>query len=332
MATSTIPSALSFPPATFAKLSPAPYLLAHLDPTSSSASPTRPSGRSPQQCRSPTVNTGSLTHANGSAVVRLGDSAVVCGVRAEVLRTSDVPHPYRGPKDSKREIEELGLLVPNIELSTGCSPGFLPGNAPGTLAQSLTQRLLSLLHLSKLVNVEDLKVKYQPPETEDDLPDAPPELQTKAYWVLYIDLLVISLDGNPFDAAWGAILAALSDTKLPKAWWDADREAVLCSDQLSDAKSLTLGNIPASLTFAVFTTATPQKKPEDAKNWVLADPDGFEEELCNESITVVATEKSILRIEKRGGGFVGREAMRELVSHTQSRLGDWKQALNQEQR
>lgn len=265
-------------------------------------------------------------------MVRLGDSAIVCGVRAEVLRTSDIPHPYRGPEDSRREIEELGLLVPNIELSTGCSPGFLPGNAPGTLAQSLTQRLLSLLHLSKLVDVEDLKVKYQPPETEDDIPDAPPQLQTKAYWVLYIDLLVISLDGNPFDAAWGAILAALSDTKLPKAWWDPDHENVLCSDQLSDAKSLTLGNIPASLTFAVFSTAAPQKKPEDAKNWVLADPDGFEEELCNEMVTVVATEKSILRIEKRGGGVVGREGMRELVSRTQERLGDWKQALMQQQR
>lgn len=332
MATSTLPSALSFPPATFAKISPAPYLLAHLNPQSPSAAPTRPSGRSPHECRQPTINTGSLTHANGSAVVRLGDSTVVCGVRAEILRGPDIPHPYRGPADSKREIEELGLLVPNIELSTGCSPAHLPGNAPGPLAQSLTQRLLSLLHLARLVDVEDLKVRYQPPHTEDDLPDEPPRLETKAYWVLYIDLLVISLDGNPFDAAWGAVLAALSDVKLPKAWWDPDHETVLCSDQLSDAKALALGNIPAALTFAVFSTSSPQKKPEDAKNWVLADPDGFEEELCNESVTVVATEKSILRIEKRGGGVVGRDGMRELVARTQDRLADWKRALVQEKR
>jgi exosome complex component RRP43 len=326
-----IPSALSFPPATFAKLSPAPYLLAHLDPQSSSTSPTRPSGRSPHQCRSPSINTGSLTHANGSAVVRLGDSAIVCGVRAEILRSSDIPHPYRGPADSRREIEELGLLVPNIELSTGCSPAHLPGNAPGSLAQALTQRLLSLLHLARLIHVDDLKVKCQAPETEDDIPDAPPRLVTQAYWVLYIDLLVISLDGNPFDAAWGAILAALSDTKLPKAWWDADREMVLCSDKLADAKTLVLGNIPTALTFAVFTTAAPHKKPEDVKNWVLADPDGFEEELCDESVTVVVTEQSILRIEKRGGGVVGRDGIRELVTRTRERLGDWKLALTQEQ-
>ena len=257
---------------------------------------------------------------------------MVCGVRAEVLRASDIPHPYRGPADSKRETEELGLLVPNIELSTGCSHAHLPGNAPGTLAQSLTQRLLSLLHLSKLVDVEDLKIKYQPPATEDDLPDEPPRLETKAYWVLYIDLLVISLDGNPFDAAWGAVLASLSDTKLPSAWWDPDQEAVLCSDKLSDAKSLTLGNIPVALTFAVFSTAAPHKKQEDVQNWVLADPDGFEEDLCNESITIVTTSKTILRIEKKGGGVIGREGIKELVAQTQQRLGDWNQALSLEKR
>ncbi|KAK4987007.1 hypothetical protein LTR28_001918, partial [Elasticomyces elasticus] len=62
------------------------------------------------------------------------------------------------------------------------------------------------------------------PATEDDVPDEPPQLVSKAYWTLYIDLLFISLDGNPFDVAWAAVLAALKDTRLPRAWWDPDRE------------------------------------------------------------------------------------------------------------
>lgn len=330
---SALPSALSFPAATFAKLSPAPYLTAHLNPSSSSASPTRPSGRSPAEFRKPTINTGSLTHAYGSAVVRVGDTAVVCGIRPEILKTSDIPHPYRSidgnePRDQvakdSQELEELGLLVPNLELSTGCSPAHLPGNAPGTLAQSLTQRILSLLHLSGLVNGDDLRIRYQPPPTDDDVPDAPPSLVTKAYWTLYIDILFISLDGNPFDAAWAAVLAALNDTKLPKAWWDADREMVLCSDQTSDAKSLSLRTLPIASTFAIFSTASPQKKKEDAASWVLADPDAFEQSLCDETVTIVTdADKKILRIEKNGGGLVGREETRTVVERAQQRWADW---------
>ncbi len=44
----------------------------------------------------------------------------------------------------------------------------------------------------------------------------------------------------------------------------ADREAVLCSDQLSDAKTLSLG-IPASLTFAVFTNRRATEKARGCK-------------------------------------------------------------------
>ncbi|KAK8212843.1 hypothetical protein M8818_003008 [Zalaria obscura] len=332
------PSAISFPPATFAKLSPAPFVLAHLKPTSSSQSSTRPSGRSPSEFRSPTINTGSLTHASGSAVVRIGDTAVVCGVRGEILRASDIPHPYTtsGPgDDGSKEIEELGLLIPNLELSTGCSPAHLPGNAPSTLAQSLSQRLLSLLHISKLVDGRELRIEYQAPQTDDEVPDQPSEVVTKAYWALYIDLLFISLDGNPFDAAWAAIIAALRDVRLPNAWWDPDREAVLCSDRVAESKRLNLRGMPIASTFAVFSTANPQRRREEAEIWVLADPDGFEEEQCAETVTIVVAPKQggkggVLRIEKSGGGVVGREEMADLISQAEDRWSGWEQVLLQE--
>lgn len=334
------PSALSFPPATFAKLSPAPYLLAHLKPSTSSASPTRPSGRNPSEFRQPTINTGSLTHAYGSAVVRTGDTAVVCGIRPELLKASDIPHPYRSinglaPDDKvsqdAQEIQELGLLVPNLELSTGCSPAHLPGNAPSTLAQSLTQRVLSLLHVCKIVDGDDLRIRYQAPRTDDDLPDEEPPTVTKAYWTLYIDILFISLDGNPFDAAWAAVLAALRNTRLPKAWWDADREMVVCSEKASEATKLSLRSLPVASTFAVFSTAGPQRKRADVESWVLADPDAFEHDLCGESVTVVTDgEKRILRLEKNGGGVLGREKIREVVERAQERWADWNAAIVQD--
>jgi exosome complex component RRP43 len=136
MASTTPQASLSFPRETFAKLSPHPYLLAHLQPTVETSKPTRANGRSPKQFRQPHVNNGSLTHAEGSAVVRIGDTTVVCGIRGEILLARNVAGyrvdkssaPAAGPGDS--EAKELDLLVPNIELATGCSPAFLPGQPP----------------------------------------------------------------------------------------------------------------------------------------------------------------------------------------------------------
>lgn len=308
--TASAPQGLSFPRATFAKLTPAPFLQAHLK----QPQPIRPSGRRPDELREPVVNTGSLSHSNGSAVVRLGDTSVVCGVRGEILLASEVPHP---PNESTHEedlIEGLGLLVPNVELSTGCSPAYLPGNPPSNTAQSLSWRVSSLLHASNLLKPNDLTIRYTEPKSADLGPDEEPNTVIKAYWTLYIDILCISLDGNCYDAAWTAVMAALKNTTLPKAWWDADREAVVCSPLAKDAQTLTLNGSPSATTFAVFSTASPLKQRSEAESWILADPDAFEEDVCNETVTVAIDGGKIVKIEKRGGSNVGKDTMSHCVS------------------
>jgi len=325
--TATAPG-LSFPRETFAKLTPGPFLQAHLK----QKEPIRPNGRTPNEFRKPTVNTGSLTHSNGSAVVRQGDTAIVCGVRAEILLASDIPHPPAEDVDEDDLVEELGLVVPNVEMSTGCSPGHLPGNPPGSLAQLLSYRILTLLHTSNLLRPEDLRIRYTEPPTDEDLPDEGPEVVTKAYWALYVDILCIAHDGNPFDAAWAAVIAALQNTMLPKAWWDPDREAILCSPLKSDAHPLRLCDLPVACTFAVFSTSSPVKTRDQAEAWVLADPDGFEEDVCKESLTVVVTPKKqghggLVRLEKSGGAVVGKDAMRRCVQVAQNRWSEWEAVL-----
>jgi exosome complex component RRP43 len=364
------PSSLSFPPETFAKLSPHPYLLAHLSTTTSAAPSIRPNGRLPAQCRTPHVNTGSLTHAEGSAVVRIGDTTAVCGVRGEILLASDVPghridlSAHDGATstsyDSAKQLKDLDLLVPNIELATGCSPAFLPGQPPSTLAQGLSTRVYTLLHSSCLVDIDDLKIWYTPPASADgdemdgdDDMDGEGEVEAeeeeekavvKAYWTLYIDILFISLDGNPFDAAWAATLAALRNVRLPRAHWDVDAEMVLCSDELSKAKTLRLRGLPIACTFVVFAAgkgSQGQDEKEGKRQWILVDPDTFEEGLCDESVTVVVDcsrssgEKGhrrplgtrLLGISKVGGTGVGRTEMRELVAMAEKRWGEWAAVL-----
>ncbi|EME89702.1 uncharacterized protein MYCFIDRAFT_32551, partial [Pseudocercospora fijiensis CIRAD86] len=311
---------LAFPRDTFAKLTPGPFLLAHLTRPES----VRPSGRRPHEFRTATINTGSLSHSNGSAVVRLGDTAVVCGVRSELLLASDVPHPPDQHATSSAIVEHLALIVPNVELSTGCSPSHLPGNPPTSLAQSLSHRVSSLLNGSNAIDLADLSIKHTEPQTEHHLPDEEPKIVTKAYWALYLDILCLALDGNAFDAAWLAVTAALQDTILPRAWWDPDREMVLCSPSASESSRLRLSGLCVASTFAAFSTASPLKQRHAAQSWILADPDAFEEDLCDETVTVVlspASEsgRSIVRIERSGGGVIAKDLMQQCVQRAENR-------------
>lgn len=327
----------------------------------------------------------------------MGDTAAVCGVRAEILHTEDIAawsvsrsistsnetnkpkrlktdhntsenEAYGDDDDNESHIQDFNLLVPNLSLSTGCAPGFIPGAPPSALAQSLSHQLLALLHSSRLVQAEDLRIWYQHPDfsvgeehNESERMDVEEEehrmadtysaqREIKAFWVLYIDVMIISLAGNPFDAAWASILAALKDTKLPKAWWDVDNEMVICSDDVSEARRLSLRGMPVASSFCVFEADAAagwraivipdadSKKLDGQKGsrgrWILADPDGYEESLSQEKICIVVDKEQdgkgktvILKMEKNGGWTVGREELRKLVDLSAQRWDQMKRIL-----
>lgn len=355
-------ASISFTPQTYAKLSPHPFLLANLQPSShddaTPAAPSRTNGRTPHECRPVHVNTSSLSHAHGSAMVRIGDTSVLCGVRGELLPVTHIPQwrtpPTRAERETlsdaelreqgAKELRDYDLLVPNIELATGCAPQFLPGVPPTTLAQTLSTRVFTLLHGAGMLEAEDLRVWYAPPavgagagadarmaddDEQDEKDETEPEL--KAYWTLYIDVLFISFDGNAFDAAWVAILAALRDTKLPKAWWDADREMVLCSS--TESTPLRVTGLPVATTAAVATEKENEiaTTEQQGKTWTLVDPDRSEEAICEESITVVVDrslgETRIRSISKNGGRVLGPKDVREVHDLAEKRWDEVSKVL-----
>ncbi|KAJ5919286.1 hypothetical protein N7466_010229 [Penicillium verhagenii] len=376
-----VPPSLSLPPSQFARLQPHAYLLAHLSPPPATNQPSvRANGRATSQFRVTSANAGSLTHTNGSAVVRIGDTAAVCGVRAELLHTEDIAswsvsesssatnNTSNGDgseqsEEDRSHIEDLNLLVPNLSLSTGCAPGFIPSAPPSALAQSLSHQILSLLHSSRIVKADDLRIWYQPPNLgpEDSERDNEMDVdgqgtgstetqprEIKAFWVLYIDIMIISLAGNAFDAAWASVLAALRDTKLPKAWWDVDNDTILCSEDINEAHKLSLRGMPIASSFCVFegdaaagwrAVAIPdaekkkQQKGAQAR-WILADPDGYEENLTQEKAVVVVDKENdgktvILKMEKLGGWTIDTEELRQLVDISSQRWDQMKQILGQ---
>jgi exosome complex component RRP43 len=331
--------------------------------------PVRTSGRKPSQCRPISINTSSLTHANGSTLIKIGQTTTVCGVRAEILPIHDIAH-YRvnhtllsttksssqpdgeadGP-DADATIRNHNLLVPNLELSTGCSPFHLPGSPPSQEAQSLSQRLLSLLHTSRLVRLSDLCIHDDDNLTDldreigatDDDDETPRQRTLRAFWVLYIDTVVINHDGNLFDACALAMFSALRDTRLPKAWWDANIEAVVCSPERSQARSLRLRGCPVPMSFSMFKSNKLEEGGGEGGGGVadrnlevvLYDPDAFEEGCCRErGCVIVDLDRKgrvvVLKMEKNGGGSLGRSGLRELVERAGERWRDWQQVLIRE--
>lgn len=346
---------LTLPREAYAKISPAPYLTAHLLPADPSSSSIRPNGRTPSQFRTPACQTGSLTHCAGSAVVRLGNTAVVCGIQAEIALASSVPNPphtYDPTNTGARqdadanELAHLNLLVPNVELATGCSPQHLPGSGgpPSTAAQTLAQRLLALLLSSRIINLDDLKIQHTPAVADGG--DTEVKEETVAYWILYPSVHVMSLDGENslLDATWASLVAALRNLVLPKASWNADLENVVCSEQRAEARQLNLQCRPFVATWGVFRAHQQQvqilnQQRGDAaealgkpvsnteRAWMLADPDDFEDALCKEIVTVVMDCSSgpsrILRLEKYGGVVIGASDLKEILTAAEARWKQW---------
>ena len=93
---------------------------------------------------------------------------------------------------------------------------------------------------------------------------------------------------------------------------------ILCDDKVEKEKKLNLRGLPVASTYTIFQPKEQARvqRQKDATYWILADPDTFEEGLCDESVTVTPDcsrgegRTRILGIEKVGGCVVGREEMR----------------------
>ncbi|KAJ2743907.1 hypothetical protein GGI20_003383 [Coemansia sp. BCRC 34301] len=149
---------------------------------------TRHTGREFVQFRALQVVKGAISTAQGSATVRLGNTTVVCGIKAEVCEP-DVKRPT------------AGYLTTNVELSPMCSARFRAG-APSDEAQVASEHIHRLS--AHLLDLCSLCIE-----------------SGKAAWSLSADIVCLKHDGNVVDAAVIALVAALEDLQLPKAEFDS---------------------------------------------------------------------------------------------------------------
>ncbi len=122
--------------------------------------------------------------AEGSALVRLGNTQVLAGIKLEVGQ----PYP-----DAPNE----GVIIVNAEYIPAASPSFEPG-PPDENAIELARVIDRSIRESKAVPLDKLCI-----------------IPGKKVWIIWLDIYVVDHDGNLVDASMLAAMAALSNTYIP---------------------------------------------------------------------------------------------------------------------
>ncbi len=123
--------------------------------------------------------------AEGSARVKIGKTEVVAGVKL------DVAEPYPDNPDE-------GTIIVNMELLPLSSPAFEAG-PPSIESIEMSRVVDRAIRESKSLNFKKLCIR-----------------EGELMWTVLIDIYPINDEGNLFDAASLAAIAALKDAKFPK--------------------------------------------------------------------------------------------------------------------
>jgi exosome complex component RRP42 len=141
-------------------------------------------GRKADAMRPLTITANAIGTADGSAMVELGKTRVVVGIKV----ATGAPFADR-PKD--------GVIITGAELGSIASPTFEVG-PPSPTSIEIARVVDRGLRESKMLELSDLCIE-----------------EGKKVWMINIDIHVLDYDGNLFDASTVAAVTALKTTILP---------------------------------------------------------------------------------------------------------------------
>jgi exosome complex component RRP42 len=160
------------------------------------------------------IETGLVQKANGSAMVHLGKTKVMTGIKVELGQ----PFP---------DTPNQGVLTVNAELVPFASPSFEPG-PPSEGAIELARVVDRGIRESKAIGLEELCVEPK-----------------KHVVIVFVDVYVLDHDGNLIDASAISALAALLTSKMRR--YEMDGQEVHTSDEVVP---LPVQNEPVAVTTA----------------------------------------------------------------------------------
>lgn len=165
-----------------------------------------------KEIRNVEIENNPISSAEGSAMVKVGNTKVLAGVKMEV------GEPYPDTPDE-------GVLVVNVEFLPLALEEFEPG-PPDENAIEVARVVDRIIRESNCIEVEKLKINEN------------------LVWCIFIDIDVLDQDGNLIDTAALAAIKALMNTKIPKV----DENGNINRDEKGAA--LPLRYIPCPITLA----------------------------------------------------------------------------------
>jgi len=242
----------------------------------------RADGRAIDQYRDISIETGIISKAEGSARVKIGNTQVIVGTKPQIGE----PFP---------DTPDIGVLMTNCEMLPMADPSFEPG-PPSEASVELARVVDRCIRESEMVELEKLCIE-----------------KGKKVWMVFIDLHIIDYDGNLFDAATLAVLAALMDTKIPVAKYEND-EIIIDEESTID---LPLKDKAYMCTFVKIG------------NKLVLDPILEEEAILDARLSIGITESGqICAMQKGGAHPLSKEEILEAVKIAYSKKDELLSHLN----
>ncbi len=195
-------------------------------------------GRGLNEFRKLEMKTGVIEKANGSAMVSLGNTQVLAGVKVD----KGVPFP---------DTPDKGLLIVGAEVLP-MAAAYLEAGPPDENAIELARVVDRGVRESEMIDISSLCIKAG-----------------KWVYSVFVDVNILNVDGNLFDATSYAVVAALLTAKMPKF--------VMEGDQVKDTGErvpLPVRKVPVSVTVA------------NINNTLVLDPTEEEEAVMDARITL----------------------------------------------
>ncbi|KAL4718373.1 hypothetical protein ACJJTC_002288, partial [Scirpophaga incertulas] len=179
----------------------------------------RPDGRKFNEQRNIKLNVKSLKCVEASAVVKCGNTTVVCGIHLKLA----APKP---------EEPDRGFLVTNVEVPALCSHKYKPG-PPSDSAQVTNFLVSDIIANSKCINLKDLCI-----------------VPEKLTWVIHCDVVCLDNDGSLVDACIMGIMASFKTLELPKVLYDIETGHIEVDD--AARTPLQVHGLPIASSFAIY--------------------------------------------------------------------------------
>ena len=179
----------------------------------------RTDGRAFEEYRKIVIVPGFVPKAEGSAIVKIGKTKVIAGIKAQM------GEPFPDTPDE-------GVVTATVELVPIASPNFESG-PPREDAIELARVTDRAIRESNCVNQDSLTI-----------------VSGKYVWIIFIDIYVLDHDGNLFDACELASISALINTRLPDVKVTENEEGKEEIEILETTHPLVLDKTPISCTFS----------------------------------------------------------------------------------